>query len=161
MIDKLILSWKWLAVIGVLIAALGTMTSLYLGKRDDLQAEKANFKSFVARTEELGSEAAAKKKLDDETHAANLVQIRKDHEAKVPEIRAAAVANYLARRLRDSDAGSGGGALLGDGAGLKLDDANQRECVPDAAFIQECGVDAEKVAAWQDYCRLNHCPVKD
>jgi len=54
--------------LAVAVATLGVMTKLYLGKRDELAAEKQAFVSFKAQVKVLGDEA---KKKADETKAAD------------------------------------------------------------------------------------------
>ena len=48
--------------LAVAVAALGVMTKLYLGKRDELAAEKQAFVSFRAQVKVLGEAAATKAK---------------------------------------------------------------------------------------------------
>lgn len=157
----LLANWK-LVVIAALAALLGLMTNLYLGARDDLAVEKANFTSFVARTGELGAEAEAKRLRDEADQLKNLKKVQADHEKQIPTIRARAVANYLAAHRLPDDPGAspGGGSLRETGTGLRLDDGASKKCVPDEAFIENCAEDADKVEAWRSYCTLNSCPVE-
>lgn len=152
MLAILLRNWK-LAVIGALAAAVFVLTKLYVGKRDELAA-------FTAQVEQAARDAVAEKERIEKQHAANLEQVRKDHEAKVPEIRAGAVANYLAHR-RVSKPAAGSSPVPGDGPGIRVDDAAERQCVPDDVFIADAAEDAEKLAAWQDWCKRNGCPVEE
>lgn len=156
----LLANWK-LVVIAALAALLALMTNLYLGTRDDLVVEKANFTSFVARVDELGKEAEDKLGKDKAEQLKNLEKVKADHEKQIPTIRAGAVANYLARVRNNAAENPGGGAVQGNSPGIRLDDGAGKECVPDEAFIRDAAEDAEKVGAWQEYCRLNQCPVKE
>ena len=153
-------NWK-LAVIGALLILLGIVGRLYIGARDDLIVEKANFTNFVSRVDELGKEAEAKRLRDEADQLKNLEKVKADHEKQIPTIRARAVANYLTRVRNDASTNSGGGAVQGNGPGLRLDDGAGAQCVPDEAFIADAAEDAEKVEAWREYCRLNRCPVME
>ena len=152
MLATLFSNWK-LVVISVLIGALGVMTNLYLGKRDELVA-------FTSQVEQAVRDAQIEKERVEKQHADNLEQVRKDHEARLPEIRAGAVANYLAHRRVPKPAADSS-TVPGDGAGVRVDDAAVAQCVPDDAFIADAAEDAEKLDAWIDWCQRNNCPVKD
>ena len=152
-------NWK-LAVIGALLILLGIVGRLYIGARDDLIVEKANFTNFVSRVDELGKEAEAKRLRDEADQLKNLEKVKADHEKQIPTIRARAVANYLARVRNDASANSGGGAVQGNGAGIRLDDGTGKECLDDQGFIEDAAEDAAKVEAWRAYCTLNNCPVE-
>ena len=154
MIDKLLLVWKWLAALALMGIALGVMTDLYLAKRDELTA-------FTAQVEQAARDATTEKERIEKRHSDNLEQVRKDHEARLPEIRAGAVANYRSHHRVPKPAASSGVAVPGDGPGVSLDDAVERQCVPDNAFIENAAEDAEKLDAWIDWCQRNNCPVKD
>lgn len=153
MIDKLLLVWKWLAALALMSVALGVMTNLYLAKRDELA-------TFTGQVEQAARDAQAEKERVEKQHAVNLEQVRKDHEDKIPEIRAGAVANYLSHR-RVSKPAASSVTVPGDGPGIRVDDAAERQCVPDDAFIENSAEDAEKLDAWIDWCQRNNCPVKD
>ena len=153
MLATLFSNWK-LVVISVLIGALGVMTNLYLGKRDELTA-------FSSRLEQAARDAQDEKERIEKQHADNLEQVRKDHEARLPEIRAGAVANYLAHRRVPKPADAGVGSMPGDGPGIRVDDAAERQCVPDDAFIENAAEDVAKLDAWRDWCQRNNCPVAE
>ena len=152
-------NWK-LAVIGVLLILLGIVGRLYIGARDDLIVEKANFTNFVSRVDELGKEAEAKRLRDEADQLKNLEKVKADHEKQIPTIRARAVANYLARVRNDASTNSGSGAVQGNGPGLRLDDGTSKEFLDDQGFIEDAAEDAAKVEAWRAYCTLNNCPVE-
>lgn len=156
----LLANWK-LVVIGVLLVLLGIVGRLYIDKRDALIIEKANFMTFVARVDELGKEAEAKKAKDEADQLKNLAKVKADHEKQLVEIRDGAVAAYLARLRQRVPKNPGSGAVQGGGSGIRLDDGASAQCVPDEGFIRDAAEDAEKVGAWQEYCRLNQCPVMD
>lgn len=174
----MVFDWtKWLPwiIIAVLGSALGAMTQLYLDKRDDLVALQASVKVL--------GEAAEKALIAKEKEGeANLAKVKEDHEKLIPKVRSDAVANYLdahpAPRVRKSVACSG--AVPKDGPSQQVDDGTQQKPVPDQASIvgtesaetgalievepatiQECAVDAAKVAAFQLYCTLNNCPIRE
>lgn len=149
----LTLNWK-LAVIGMLAAALVGMGNMYLGKRDEL----AGFKATV---EQAGKAAATANKLVETQHEDNLVQVRKDYEDKVPEIRSNAVANYVAAHPAVVRYRTVVRTVPADGASQPVDDDPVAECLPDEPFIENAAEDAAKLGAFQQYCKLNHCPIKD
>ena len=153
MITQFMLVWKWVAALMCSLIAFGAMTHLYLGKRDELSA-------FTAQVEHAGRLAKLEKERIEKQHADNLEQVRKDHEARLPEIRAGAVANYLAHR-RMSKPSSGSGDVPGATHSVSVDDAAERQCVPDDAFIENAAEDVAKLDAWIDWCQRNNCPVKD
>ena len=152
-------NWK-LAVIGVLLILLGIVGRLYIGARDDLIVEKANFTNFVSRVDELGKEAEAKRLRDEADQLKNLEKVKADHEKQIPTIRARAVANYLARVRNDASTNSGSGSVRQDGTGIRLDDGASKKCVLDQRLIEDAAEDAAKVEAWRAYCTLNNCPVE-
>jgi len=157
----LLANWK-LIVIAVLLILLGQMTRLYIDKRDDLMIEKANFTTFVARVDELGKDTKDKLDKDKAEQLMNLEKVKADHEKQITEVRDSAVARYLARRVRaNASTDSGSSGVRADGAGLRLDDGTSKECRLDEEFIQDAAEDADKLGAWQEYCRLNNCPVKE
>lgn len=154
------LPWVLVVALGLL---LGLMTRLYLGERDALATEKANYSAFVAQVALEGEQAEAANAKKDAEHKQNLKKIKEENESQIPRVRADAVANYLASvGLRQrSAANPGGGAVPGNGAGIRLDDDAKRQCLPDEAFIRDAAEDAAKLEAWQRYCRMNRCPVND
>lgn len=154
------LPWRLVVALGL---ALCLMTNLYLGKRDALATEKANYKAFAESVEREGKEAKEENDRKDAEHKQNLKKIKEENESKIPRVRADAVANYLASvGLRQrSAANPGGGAVPGNGAGIRLDDDDKRQCLPDEAFIRDAAEDAAKLEAWQRYCRMNRCPITD
>ena len=152
MLATLLRDWK-LIVIGVLALALTGVTRLYFGERDALSAQ-------TAAVEQAARDAQAEKVRIEQQHAANLAQVRKDHEAQIPIVRANAVANYRAAH-RVSKPAADNVSVPGDSPGIRVDDAAERQCVPDDTFISDAAEDAEKLAAWQDWCKRNGCPVEE
>ena len=153
-------NWK-LIVISALAALLGLMTNLYSGARDDLSRMTERYNAFVGATKVIGEQAAETKAKDEAEQLKNLEKVKVDNEKRLPQIRANAITNYLARLQHDTSNDSSSGAVQGDGPGLRVDDGSGKECVPDRRFIEDAADDATKVKAWQAYCQLNKCPVKD
>lgn len=149
----LLLNWKYVVIVALAAALLG-MTNLYLGKRDEL----AGFQSKVTAE---GKAAETANKLVADQHKENLVQVRKDYEDQVPEIRNNAVANYVAAHPPVVRYRTVVRTVPSDGASVPVDDGAQPEPILDEPFIQECAEDSAKVGAFQQYCKLNHCPVVD
>lgn len=140
-------------IIALLAIALASMTGLYLNKRDELAALEGSVRAIGEAAEKVVKEKEAEGK-------ANLTKIKEDHESKVPEIRAGAVAAYVAaHRVRVS--APGGGEVPSPGAGQPVDDAGTCNLVPDEALIESAAEDAAKLSAWQDYARLNGIPVAE
>lgn len=120
------------------------------------------FDKFALDTYNTGLKAEAKKQEDEQKAKDNLKKVQADHEKQIPTIRARAVANYLAAHSMPDDSGTstGSGSVRENGAGIRLDDATSKKCVPDEVFIENCAEDADKVEAWRAYCTLNNCPVE-
>ena len=141
------------AIIALLAIALASMTGLYLNKRDEMAALEGSVQAIGAAAEKAVKEKEAEGK-------ANLTKIKEDHEAKVPQIRAGAVAAYrAAHRVRNVD--PRGGEVPNPGAGQPVDDAGTCEPILDEAFVESAAEDAAKLSAWQDYARLNGIPVTE
>lgn len=140
----------WIAAIA-LAALLALMTNLYLNERDQFLIFRTSVKTLGEQAEK---EQVAKKKAGED----NLTNLKATYEAKLPQIRAGAVAAYLGR-VRNAD--SSGSPVRPDGAGIKLDDGTGKECRPDTALIEDAADDAAKVEAWRAYCTLNNCPIED
>ena len=121
------------------------------------QSERDAFVAYRAEVTAVGKAQEAQIKKEKEQAEANLQQVRKDYEDRVPDIRRDAVAAY---RLRNPQSRSC--PMPGDGTSQPVDDGTKQELVSvDADFIQECATDAAKLGAFQDYCKRNNCPVKD
>ena len=126
------------------------MLNLYMHERDAYVAYQAEVKRIAAAKE---AQVAAQKAQAE----ADLKQVRKDYEAKVPAIRRDAVAAY---KLRHTDYGTY--PLPGNAACQRVDDGTQsQQLAPDPDFIRACAEDVAKLSAFQDYCKRNHCPVKE
>ena len=150
MIETLLLNWK-LVVIGALLVGLGMMSSLYVSKRDELI-------TFTAQVEAAGLAQQAKNAETKARYEDNLITIRSEHEAHVNEIRDSAVAAYRAH-FAGVRTYPGRRGVPSAPASLKVDDDPKQELVLDPAFLEDAAEDAAKLAAFQDYCRYNGCPV--
>lgn len=96
----------------LLAIALASMTGMYLNKRDEMAALEGSVQA-------IGEAAIEDKARIEAEGKANLTKIKEDHESKVPEIRAGAVAAYLAaHRVRNAD--PRGGEVPNPGAGQPL-----------------------------------------
>jgi hypothetical protein len=151
MTTLLLANWK-LIVIGVLSALVVMFYNLWLGARDDL----ASFKGQIAQS---AADAEAENARMLRVQLANLNVLKVDYEAKLPQVRSDAIANYLARRVRTKPAGETG--VPSTGTGIKVDDGTSKESIPDPSFIADCAEDAHRLTAWQQYGRMNHLPIKE
>ena len=141
-------------VIAILLALLGWTTHLYLGKRDQIAALTASVQALGQAAEKVVEEKKAE-------YATNLQTVKEDHERLIPAIRAGAVRNYRDHHPDGVLNNSGCGAVPGPSTGVQVDDGTQPKRIPDDTTLGNCAEDASKVAAFQQYCSLNHCPVKD
>lgn len=147
----LLLNWK-LIVIGVLVAATGLMTNLYVGKRDELIA-------FTAQVKQAGEAQKVETQKREVQFKETLKTIKDQYETTIPEIRANAVTNYLAaHRVRNPSPRSS--TVPKASRSVQVDDGAKLECVPDGAFIENAAEDALKLEAWQDWAKLNGVPVE-
>ena len=127
----------------------------------ETKSVQQDFDKFALDTYNTGLKAEAKKQEDEQKARDNLKKVKADHEKQIPSIRAGAVANYLARSVRDNAAANpGSGAVQGNGAGIRLDDGTGKECLAGQGFIEDAAEDAAKVEAWRAYCTLNNCLVE-
>ena len=141
------------ALIGVLIGALAMMTNLYLGKRDELIAYQSEVRALGQRAKD---EADETKRLHEQT----LIQVRKDYEDRVPQIRNDAVAAYRASiRVRVQSKPSVS-PVPTTSPSVQVDDGAGAQCVLDDQFIRDAAEDAANVEAWREYCFRNKCPVE-
>jgi len=146
----LIKAAPWI-IIAILSALLALSTNLYLGKRDEL----ASFKATVAQAQ--ADQLKALNELADQRET-NLQEVRKDYESKVPAIRANAVTTYCLRHpelCQPAPACESPASVPVDDGAVEKPVACERE------FIQFAAEDANKLGAWQDYCKRNNCPVED
>lgn len=147
----LLLNWK-LIVIGVLVAATGLMTNLYVGKRDELIA-------FTAQVKQAGEAQKVETQKREVQFKETLKVIKDQYENTIPEIRANAVTNYLAAHsVRNPSPRSR--LVPKTSSSVQVDDSAKLECVPDGAFIENAAEDALKLEAWQDWAKLNGVPVE-
>ena len=102
---------------------------------------------------------AETKRINDE-HKENLTTVKKEFESDLPKVRSDAVANYLAtHRLPRTCPGSG--QVSGSDSSEQVHDGTVKEQLPvDEETIGNCAEDANKLAEWQEYARLNHIPVE-
>ena len=152
MITYILKEYWGVLIIVALFAALAFETTLYLDKRDELTAYQASIK-------QLADDTAAENARIARVQLQNLDILRKDYEINEPKIRADAVDAYLARRLR-TDA-TRGSTMPTNAAGIRPNDGATKECVPDSTFIADAASDANTLAEWQAYAKLNNLPVKD
>lgn len=145
----------WLKMLPWGIAALmaiAAATCLHL-----YQSERDAFVAYRAEVTAIGKAQEAQIKKEKEQAEANLQQVRKDYEDRVPDIRRDAVAAY---RMRNPQSRSC--PMPGGGTSQPVDDGAKQELVSvDADFIQECATDTAKLGAFQDYCKRNNCPIKE
>lgn len=126
-----------------------------------ITALQLEYDKFVFDTKAEGESAAMREKLKTEGYEYTLKKVKEKYESQIPIIRANAVDRYIAAH-GVSDTNSCSGQVLGDGTGVQLDDgAKQERIFVEREFIQTCAEDAAKVGAFQSYCTLNHCPIKD
>lgn len=119
------------------------------------------FTEFKQETTRIGQAAKDEQQALTDAHKNNLEQVKESHEQKVDAVRDGAVAKYRAAHgMRDNAAGSSGSGVRTNSVSLKVDDGAAEECVPDETLIRDAADDAEKLSAWQDWCRLNKCPVE-
>ena len=129
---------------------------------------EANFKAFSDGVKADGIKAEEEKKKQIALHEANLKTVKDQYEAKTTEIQSNAVANYISAhpgisRVRKCTGASPSGSNLPiNPVSQPVDDGAQQELIPvEQGFIQECAHDANKLNAWQLYCKLNTCPVEE
>ena len=146
----LLTQWK-LILIAVLVASNALTLKLWDNARTDLIEYRAEIASMAQQVADENARLAR-------IQLQNLSHLRTDYEAKTADIRADAVAAYL-RRVPKPAAGSN--AVSATSAGSRMDDGASPECRLDTALIQDAADDALKLAAWQEYARLNQVPVVD
>ena len=137
-------------VIAILSACLALMTNLYLGKRDEL----AGFQAKVSQ-----ANADQRKALEDLTvqREANLQEVRKDYEAKVPAIRDGAVRAYCLR----NPALCHPAPACEITASVPLDDGAKHTGVSvDDSFLRDAAETVGKLKAFQDKCKRDNCPIE-
>ena len=127
-------------------------------KQKTVKVQQA-FAEFQQATTTAGQKSKAEQLAKEEAHERNLSKVRSDHEQEIKSVRSDAVAKYIANRVRVA-ASSGGGGVRQNSLSLRVDDGAQQKCIPDDEFIRDAAEDAEKLSAWQDWCRLNECPVE-
>ena len=119
------------------------------------QSERDAFVAFRAEVRAIGEAQQAQVEKDKKQAEANLEQVRKDYEDRIPDIRDAAVRAY---RLRYPNAGRC--PMPGTSTSVQVDDGAKQEPVADE-FVRACAEDAANVTAFQDYCKRNNCPVEE
>ena len=134
------------------IAIIAISVCLYcLELYEEERVRFAEFKSAVTATAKAQEAKIAEQQRQ---HEMNLKEIRIQYENKITSIRADAVRNY---GLRYTATNSGG--MPENGSGIKMDDGASKKPLADTKFIGDCGDDAAKLTAFQDYCKRNNCPI--
>lgn len=143
-------NWR-LIMVGLLIAGNVLFFRLW-------QDTKAEYIRYGAGVEALGKQAVVDKAKVEADHEQNLKDVKNEFEKNLPDVRAGAVAAYLAaHRVPDV---AGRGAMPGIASRQPSNDGAGKECVPDEAFIADAADDAAKVAEWQEWARLNRFEVR-
>ena len=143
-------AFPWI-LIAVLAALLAVMSHLYLTERDD-------FTSFKAESKQAGIDGQDREDKLKQDHNDNLIELEKTHEHNKDIAVADAVRNYKLRH----QAVAGTGGLCGASPNQAVGDGAQQELIsvePDT--LRECAKDSGKVGWFQDYCKLNRCPIED
>lgn len=173
--NPMVLLWIALAACAFGAASGGSAAWWVQGLRitaaqQETKAVEQEFTSFKQSTKEEGLQAKAENLRIKGEYQTTLKEIEAKHGKEIDRKAANAVANYRnahPNSVCDSlwkpttKGNTGGGAVSGSGAGIRMDDETQRQCVPDEEFIRECARDANKVGAFQLYCTRNHCPIED
>ena len=146
----LLLNWRMVAI-GILSVLVTLFYNLWRSEHDAL----VSFRSSIAATA-AAAEAENARML--RVQLANLNVLKVDYEAKLPTVRADAIAAYLRRMPKPT---ASGGQMPRASAGIKLDAGASQECGFDSALVQDAADDAQKLSAWIRYGQMNHLPVKD
>lgn len=145
----------WLKMLPWGIAALmaiAAATCLHL-----YQSERDAFITYRAEVTAIGKAQEAQTKKEKEQAEANLQQVRKDYEDRVPDIRRDAVAAY---RMRNQQSRSC--PMPGGGTSQPMDDGTEQPGIfVDPAFIEDVAEAVSKLKAFQDKCKRDNCPIKE
>lgn len=139
-------NWK-LIVIAALVASNALFFHLW-------QSTKDEYLTYAGGVTAVAKQAIDDKERIESERDANLTKV-KEHEANLPTVRAGAVAAYLRMHPNTSC-----GAMPGIAKGKQTDDGASKECVPDAAFVEDAADDADKIASWQEWAHRNKIPLE-
>lgn len=158
MIENLILKhWRL-----ILIAALVALAGLFFKLWQDTRAE---YIAYGAGVDAMGRDALAEKERTEREQKTNLLEVKREFEDRLPEVRAHAVAAYRAARRVPAN-GAGKGSMPGIAARQPSDDGAREEPLPaggtcdDAGFIADAAEDALIREQWRAYCIRNKCPIE-
>lgn len=146
MADIVLKFLPWGITVAAIAAALFCL-NLYEG-------ERVKHAEFRAATTALAKAQEAEAENQKRRYEANLKEVSTNYESKISAIRANAVRNYGLRYATNS-----AGSLSGSSPGIKMDDGRSQKYMDD--FVGNCGDDAAKLTAWQEWCKRNNCPVVD
>lgn len=127
-------NWKLIAI-AALVAGNAFFFHLWQSTKDD-------YLTYAGGVTAVAKQAIADKERIESERDENLKKV-KEHEANLPAVRAGAVAAYL--RMHPSTSCS---AMPGIAQGKQANDGAGKECVPDAAFIEDAADDADKINEW-------------
>lgn len=139
-------NWKLIAI-AALVAGNAFFFHLWQSTKDD-------YLTYAGGVTAVAKQAIADKERIESERDENLKKV-KEHETNLPAVRAGAVAAYL--RMHPSASCS---AMPGITQGKQANDGAGKECVPDAAFVEDAADDADKIASWQEWAIRNHIPVE-
>lgn len=149
----------------VLIAVLITSNYFFYSAWQDANTELA---VFSARVDEVAKAAKGEKEALEDFHKRNLKVVKDEYEAKLPQVRNNAVANYLtAHPVRVLPRPDGASTVSGTSSGQQKDDGASQEpipvetCSPDERFIQDAAEDALVLTQWQEWCIRNSCNIEE
>lgn len=153
--------WK-LILIAILIAS----NYFFYGEWQDVKTELA---VFSARVDDAAKTAEEEKKKLEDSHKHNLKVVKDEYEAKLPQVRDNAVANYVAAhpvRLLPRPAGQS--TMPGTSSGKQENDGASQEpvldsgaCPLDEKLIKDAAEDALVLTQWQEWCIRNGCKVEE
>lgn len=127
-------NWKLIAI-AALVAGNAFFFHLWQSTKDD-------YLTYAGGVTAVAKQAIADKERIESERDENLKKV-KEHETNLPAVRAGAVAAYL--RMHPSASCS---AMPGITQGKQANDGAGKECVPDAAFIEDAADDADKINEW-------------
>ncbi|MDR1276364.1 MAG: hypothetical protein LBL72_08320 [Candidatus Accumulibacter sp.] len=136
------------------------------------EATLTEFAEFKAQVSVEGKKAMAAQDALRVTHEKTLDEVRGSYEKQIDTVRIVARAQMdkqmrtiraaadtrLADRLRD--AGSDRGRVRADASSQQVDDDAERKRLVDTT-LGNCAEDALKLAAWQNWCLGNQCPINE
>lgn len=121
-----------------------------------LDAKTAEHEAFVAKTEAAAAVAIAQKQVTEQKQVESLKHIEEKHnEEHVKVVRRRAIDHFRGRLQLDA----GGGVMPGIAASQPADDGTREECAAAYAIVADAAEDADTLAMWQEWARLNKIPV--